>query len=246
MSDNSVVFKGSKDGIVILLDHTADFSTIKTILNKKIIDAKKFFGNSTTCVSFKGRELAELEEIELIEIISKHSDLKISFVNSHDFKQGNIDDESNIEELVFNPLEISNLNNSALEHKTESTLKLDTIDELFISADQNDTIFHKGSLRSGQAIHHAGSVVIIGDVNPGSEVVAEGNIIVLGNVKGVVHAGCGGNFDCFVAALNLSPVQLRISEVISYMPKDEHDKKSLKSAAFAYIKDSQIYIRKLN
>ena len=104
-----------------------------------------------------------------------------------------------------------------------------------------NTSYHQGGLRSGQSIRYSGSVVVIGDVNPGSEIVAEGHVIVLGALKGMVHAGCTGNEDCFVSALVFWPTQLRIANIITYIPND----KKKKEPACAYIQEGQVFIAPL-
>jgi septum site-determining protein MinC len=77
------------------------------------------------------------------------------------------------------------------------------------------------TLRSGQAINHAGHVVLIGDVNPGAEIVAGGDVIVWGKLRGTVHAGAMGNKDAVVCALQLAPSQIRIGELIARPPERE-------------------------
>ena len=104
-----------------------------------------------------------------------------------------------------------------------------------------NTSYHQGGLRNGQSIRYSGSVVVIGDVNPGSEIIAEGHIIVLGSLKGMVHAGCMGDEDCFVAALVFWPTQLRIANTITYIPSD----KKKKEPACAYIQDGQVFVAPL-
>lgn len=64
----------------------------------------------------------------------------------------------------------------------------------------SETKFHRGSLRSGQKIETEGSLVIIGDVNSGAEVMASDNIIVLGALRGLAHAGAKGNKQAIIAA----------------------------------------------
>ncbi|NMC12171.1 MAG: septum site-determining protein MinC [Chloroflexi bacterium] len=76
------------------------------------------------------------------------------------------------------------------------------------------------TLRSGFSIHFPGHVVVIGDVNPGAEIVAGGNIIVWGRLKGMAHAGADGNKEAIVCALDLMPTQLRIADRISITPQD--------------------------
>ena len=75
------------------------------------------------------------------------------------------------------------------------------------------------TLRSGQAIRHAGHLTLIGDVNPGAEVVAGGDIIVWGKLRGTAHAGAVGDDGAIVCALQLSPSQIRIGSFIARSPE---------------------------
>jgi septum site-determining protein MinC len=77
------------------------------------------------------------------------------------------------------------------------------------------TLYHRGTLRGGQALHNLGNLVVIGDVNPGAELVASGDIVVFGALRGVAHAGAQGDRGARVVALELAPTQLRIATLIS-------------------------------
>jgi len=68
----------------------------------------------------------------------------------------------------------------------------------------------QGPLRSGQRIQHQGSVVVIGDVHPGAEVVCGGHVIVWGRLEGTVYAGILGQEDVLVCALAFAPAHVRI------------------------------------
>ena len=83
------------------------------------------------------------------------------------------------------------------------------------------TKFIKKTVRSGQIINYPGNVVIIGDVNPGSEVFAAGNIIVLGILKGDAHAGTNGNDKAIIAAFRLEPNVLQIASTITKAPEND-------------------------
>ena len=76
------------------------------------------------------------------------------------------------------------------------------------------------TIRSGQSIRHLGHVVVLGDVNPGGEVVASGHVIVWGRVRGIVHAGALGNEEAVICGLDLAPTQLRIADHISRPPEE--------------------------
>lgn len=78
---------------------------------------------------------------------------------------------------------------------------------------------YRGNLRSGQSIRHAGAVVILGDVNPGAQVISGGDVLVWGRLRGTVHAGAMGDARTIVAALDFEPVQMRIARHIAMTPK---------------------------
>lgn len=80
------------------------------------------------------------------------------------------------------------------------------------------TLLIERTVRSGQSISYSGHVVVMGDVNPGAEIVAGGHIVIFGSLRGVAHAGALGNTNAVVAALRLSPTQLRIASHITRAP----------------------------
>ena len=97
----------------------------------------------------------------------------------------------------------------------------------------SETKFHKGSLRSGQKIEFEGSLVIIGDVNPGAQVIAGENIIVLGQLRGLAHAGAKGNRDAVIEAVEIDSLQLRIADIVKEIEKDdEAEIRQIKTSAY--------------
>ncbi len=79
-------------------------------------------------------------------------------------------------------------------------------------------VFVHRTLRSGFKISHHGHVIVLGDVNPGAEVIAGGNVVIWGRLRGVVHAGAEGNEESVVCALDMNPPQLRIAGLVSIPP----------------------------
>src|SRR5437867_2007144 len=88
---------------------------------------------------------------------------------------------------------------------------------------EETALFLSRTLRSGTRIEFAGHVVILGDVNPGAEIIAEGNVIIWGRLRGMVHAGAKGNKNAVICALDLSPTQLRIAEELSAVLKPQQN-----------------------
>ena len=82
----------------------------------------------------------------------------------------------------------------------------------------SDGKFYKGTLRSGQVLESVSSVVIVGDVNPGAKIISQGNIIVLGALKGNAYAGAAGDSNCFIVALEMDPIQIQIGDILAKSP----------------------------
>lgn len=84
----------------------------------------------------------------------------------------------------------------------------------------SDGVLVRLTLRSGRVVRHIGHVVVVGDVNPGAHIIAGGDVVVWGRLRGTVHAGATGNENSVVCALDLRPMQLRIANTIAITPED--------------------------
>ncbi|MBL7661120.1 septum site-determining protein MinC [bacterium] len=100
-----------------------------------------------------------------------------------------------------------------------------------------------GTLRSGQRLETPHSLVVIGDVNPGADLIAGGDIIVFGSLRGTAHAAAydDENREALIVALSMQPMQLRIGSVIS-RGNGEHGGK----AEVARIEDRHIIVETYN
>jgi septum site-determining protein MinC len=120
--------------------------------------------------------------------------------------------------------------------KSENLLDDDQESSIDTEIFGEEAILIKRTLRSGHSIRHPGHVTVIGDVNPGAEIIAGGNVIVWGRMRGVVHAGATGDEGAQVCALDLAPTQLRIASQISVSPT----RKGKPKPECARIKDDQL------
>lgn len=101
----------------------------------------------------------------------------------------------------------------------------------------SETKFYKGAIRSGQRLEFEGSIVILGDVNDGAEIIAEDNIVVLGMLRGMAHAGAKGNEKALIAAHIIESPQIRIASIIKERTREEID---LERFSYAYIGEQGI------
>lgn len=80
---------------------------------------------------------------------------------------------------------------------------------------------HRGTLRSGDHLEVGGSLLVLGDVNPGARVRAAGHVLVWGRLRGIAHAGCEGDANARIVAMHLRPLQLRIADAVARGPDDQ-------------------------
>jgi septum site-determining protein MinC len=99
------------------------------------------------------------------------------------------------------------------------------------------TLYHRGTLRGGQTLQQLGSIVVVGDVNPGAELVATGDIVVFGSLRGTAHAGAQGDATARVFALELAPTQLRIS---TYIAADDGGRRRTREPEVAFVDGDRI------
>ena len=136
--------------------------------------------------------------------------------------------------------EIREIIKSEIKFDTPTTLGLHSITRSYKKdVGTSETTFHKGSLRSGQRLEVEGSLVIIGDVNAGAEVIAADNIAVIGTLRGLAHAGAKGNKEAIIAASTLDAVQIRISNIVKEFDMNEE---YVYDNAYIYADGDQIVI----
>jgi len=227
--DNAVVIKGSKNGITVFLDKDMPFDELLKNVSDKFKNASKFFNNANMAIAFNGRTLLPDEEKKILDVISDVSELNIVCV---------LDENGDMDRIC----------EEAVKKALDSVEKPIEKEEI---KPQPQCMFYKGTLRSGQVFEADGSVVILGDVNPGGKVIAKGNVIVLGNLKGNIFAGVDGNENAFVVALEMNPMQIKIGDIIARssdagakIAKSKNKAKVLEPK-IAYVYDQNIYIEDL-
>lgn len=106
---------------------------------------------------------------------------------------------------------------------TSEVLGLHAIKRTFESSvETSETKFIKGNLRSGQREEFSGSIAILGDLNYGAEVIAGENIIVIGKIRGLAHAGANGNKKAIISANSIDSTQVRIANIVKEIPENDY------------------------
>lgn len=244
--NNPVMIKGNKYGIRLVLDPDISFDTLVSMIGQKFTEAERFFrGNASLALTIDGRVLSNEELDKLLSEIHEKTDLEISYVideSDADLMAEALQEASDTHEPdppVLEDVSISNTSDDSTGSKEVAPPKM--IYENRETLLNNDSMFYKGTLRSGQALESDGSIVILGDVNPGSSVISSGNIIVIGRLKGMVHAGAAGNINAFVMALSMNPMQIRIADAIA-RSADKPKRRVDDEAKIAFVDNGNIYI----
>lgn len=164
--------------------------------------------------SAEQREIVECLKKKLSELKKLYKDEKTPIkITGKVLKNKEIDE---IQTLIKNKIDVE------IEFDMPKTLGLHSIKKTYNrDIAISETKFHKGSLRSGQKMEVEGSIVIIGDVNSGAEVIASDNIVVLGTLRGLAHAGAKGNKQAIIAAGVVDTVQIRIANIVKEINREE-------------------------
>ena len=205
--------------IIINIDNKK-YSNWKLCLKHELKDIR----SNNIEINCKNLELSCTDILELIEITNQFNCKIISF---------------------FSTSLKTSISSQSLGYRSQLILQDDasnTLNTNVKNLNLSKTHFHQGTIRSGEYLDSPSDLLILGDVNPGAIVSAGGNIIIWGRLLGIAHAGNKGNSQATISALQLRPVQLRISSKIARGPKE---KPQLGLAEQARIESEQIIISPL-
>ena len=231
----NIAIKGTRNGLLLTLEPETPFSELLNALSHRLSEAPGFFRGGSLALDTRHRDLRISERTQLEELLANYQMSVTSLEQTLIVKQHEpevISSEVGIEPSIDVSVETTITAEILSEQPPALIDKLDP-------RDSDDTLFLRRTIRSGQAIHHSSNVVILGDVNPGAEIVASGDILVWGALRGMVHAGYPNNESAIVCSLVLAPVQLRIAHLLS-RPPDGFQVQA--RPEFATIKSGQIVV----
>jgi septum site-determining protein MinC len=219
--------KGIRDGLLVTLGPAA-FGEMAAALTAELDQKQAFLQGSRVVIEVGERPFTPTQLADLQEIFTRH-DLELYAVLAEREETRVAARELGLATRL--PGSNTDLNGNALPVAQGSSHN-----EPKAPPDKGGLIL-KETLRSGRSIYHEDHVVIIGDVNPGAEIIAGGDVIVWGRLRGLVHAGALGDETAVICALALTPTQLRIADQIAIPPEDNSGKLLPEKAL---IKDGQI------
>lgn len=213
----NVIIKSYQNGITLILGEDIPFEELLNEIAFKFHESGRFFGKSKMALSLEGRAITEEEERRILATIQQNCDLNIVCLIGKD------------EETNHNYLRaIQEVETQQLNTETEGQ-------------------FYKGTLKNHQILETESSIVVLGDVYPGSAVVSTGNIIILGGLYGEAYAGGNGDEEHYVVALEMEPEKLQIGD-FKYTANEKGNKWSVKpkmKPKIAYVKNERIVMEPL-
>ena len=216
----TVVIKSYRNGLSVHMDPDADIEVIKQDLADRFRESASFFKDANVAISFEDRKIDSQTERDLVNIITASSDVKVACVAGHD---------KITQTMLENAL-------GGLEYKSEM---------------QKDTSVQvvKGTVKDGAVIDVPGSVLILGDVYPGTTVMAGGDVFVLGGLFGQVLAENNGDPTRMIVALEMNPEKMRISGIkyhASEKPKWTIKSKSAPQPKMARLQGTDVIVETID
>jgi len=231
MSDDRVRIRGTSEGLVITLG-AGDWGSLLRELDERLSSTASFFRGGRVALHVGPRELTTEDLEALGQIISGNGVSLWAVIGDNAATQ--VAAEALGLETIFGPQAATPPEAASLPRResqperdegpvlsgVEGQLEAEVEDTaLRLAQDTGPGVLVRRTLRSGQVVQHPGHVVVIGDVNPGAEIVAGGDVVVWGKLRGIVHAGATGDDGAVVCALSLTPLQLRIGNHIARAPE---------------------------
>jgi len=222
VDDPIVSLKGIRDGLLITIGE-GQWDQVEAALLAAIQSRGEFFRGARVALQVGERTLNRDDIRKLRDKLAKH-----------DVTLWSVLGQSPETAREARRLELETELNDSSPVPTHEPAELPPIS----SDEQGDSaVLLKHTLRSGRVVRHRGHVIVIGDVNPGGQIIAGGHVLVWGRLRGTVHAGAGGDEDATVCALDMRPMQLRIANHVAIAPDS---KQARPHPETAFVREGQI------
>lgn len=227
MRENTVAIKGIKDGLLISLSPTEEWNLVLSDLATRIDQQMTFFAGAKVTVDVGERPVPK-DQLGSLKAVLDRRGINLWAISS--------ESRTTLDAAINLDLRTSNVNYVPSSRAAEDN---DVTTPASHEEDGSFGLMIRRTVRSGRRIFHQGHVVVFGDVNPGSEIIAGGDVVVWGRLRGNVHAGANGDENAVVCALDMTPNQLRIAGHITTSPDDKRRKPRPETAL---IRDNQIVV----
>lgn len=208
-----IQIKANRDGFTLVPDPRSSFDEIVKYMEKRLVESHDFFYHSEMSLDLRLKPLRTDQILELRELLADKAGVKLLDVKMQD-------------DLVcsFEP--------NRDRHRSAPVAAPRSV--------ETAPMIVRTTCRSGSHIESSADCVILGDVNPGAEVIAVGDIVVFGTLRGLAHAGATGDYSARIWALSIEPNQLRIADLVARPPSG--NKPTAKRFEVAEIQNNMIQV----
>lgn len=212
----AVLIKSYQNGISLILSDKCSFEDLLQEIAAKFSQARNFFGTARMALSIDGRTLDCTEELQILDTIRQNSDLDIVCVIGKD------------------------------EPANQRFIRAIEETDRRLPPDGSEGQFYKGTLKNNQTLETERSIVVLGDVYPGSTIISARDIIILGGLYGEAYAGGNGSDSHYVVALEMEPEKLKIGDFKYKSPaKPKWGIRPKVQPKIAYVKNSRLVMEPL-
>lgn len=209
-----IQIKATRDGFSLVPDSKPSFREIMKYMEKRLEESHDFFYHSEMSLDLSARPLQTDQILEIRKLLADKAGVKLVEIKMEEGLS-----------CTFGPLRE--------QHRSAprcATPRNQDVTPMIV----------RSTCRSGTRIESSADCVVLGDVNPGAEVIAVGDIIVFGSLRGVAHAGATGNYSARIWALSIEPNQLRIADLVALPPRG--NKPTPKRFEIAEIQNNMIQV----
>jgi septum site-determining protein MinC len=210
-----IQIKATRDGFILVPDPKPSFQVIMNYMETRLQESHDFFYHSEMSLDLRNRPLGTNQILQLRKLLAEKAGVTLTEIRMED-------------DLVCR------LNHSRVRSRAVTSKPTESRPQ-----DRSPMVV-RSTCRSGTRIESTADCVILGDVNPGAEVIAVGDIIVFGSLRGVAHAGAAGDYSARIWALSIEPNQLRIADRVALPPRG--NKPMPKRYEIAEIQDDMIQV----
>jgi septum site-determining protein MinC len=224
----AITVKGMREGVLITL-HAGEWADLLAELAELVDSRKSFFGGGKVALEIGSRELSADAVLRLCRVFEERNVAVWAVLGT------DADTRATIQELGL----VTQIAPEPSPQASSPGPLAPPLAEPDVAGPYSVGILLDHTLRSGQSVCCEGHVVVLGDVNSGAEVIAGGDVVVWGRLRGIVHAGALGDAGRCVCAIDLSPTQLRIGSHIARPPEGRRRSKQARPER-AFVSGEQI------
>jgi septum site-determining protein MinC len=209
LKKNTISIKGRGSGLIeIRLTDDVDYQKLREDFIAKLKNTKGFLRGANPNVIIWGRKMTKQQKADVRLVLDRDYDINsVKFSDELTSSEKELIDKGDILHPKIKPSKMMDIDKKPKKAKKAKVIKA------------NKAVFEKKTIRNGQRLEIDGDYTLVGDVNDGAEIFATGSVAIFGTIRGLVHAGCGGDDTSIIIANRMMPNQLRIAKKIVAFPK---------------------------